>query len=76
MGKDTLFWLYQSEISYSEGELTISRDQFVRAVESAILSSGLDRNHPSLTSKLREVAKTKNKIASHTFKLVRIAVAL
>lgn len=70
MGKDTLFWLYENEQAFVEGELTISREQLVSAVESAILSSGLDREHPSLASRLREVAKTKDKIASHTFKLV------
>jgi hypothetical protein len=45
----------------------ISRAKVIQAVENSILYSDMDRIHPALAERLREIAKTTDKVAVRTW---------
>jgi hypothetical protein len=45
----------------------ISRAKMIQAVENSILYSNMDKIHPALAEKLREIAKTTDKVAVRTW---------
>ncbi len=70
MGKSTL-WCFnsQNDVTYSDTNQEIQRSELIRIIDHAVNASRIQEVSPTLANELRNVARTNNEIASHTFKV-------